>query len=386
MPLNTSTPVVDFLKSRGLQAQSGEKFPLFDTRKKLFEQAGLNSNLGDFIGSGEQNTSLLNMLQKGESNAGVSINPDNLFKVMGLNATSAQSPVNTSVGSSYGSGGTTPPPSQINDSLASLARQAANPTIPTDLQERALVDVTSTAAFPLQQETVQAQKEALQIQSQARKERLLADLASRGLAFSGQAQKGLNTLDADVLSKELGIDRKFALLIANGLDTSAQKMVKEAQKGSQDAASALGALGYVLTPDGQLIQKPSDLRAEQSAQRADQNLALSEQRFAQQQDRNAVADERALRAEQRSIEAANRAAAAFNERNDNTPINQKTSQFIQYLGTSDGTKTKADFEREAIDAGLNPQDKDIRAVIDSGKIKFKPTPGFFSSVRSALGF
>lgn len=292
---NNAGSVVDFLSSRGLRAQAGEKFPLYDTRKKLFEQGGLNSNLGDYRGSPEQNTALLNILQAKEKFAESPITPDNIFTVMGLNQPVA--PSNTQ-------SGTTPPNGDINASLAALAQKAMAPQIPENLQELALQDVQSKTAFPLQLEAVQAQKDQLALQNQAKKEKLIANLASRGLIFSGQKQTGLNSLDADELSKALGVDRKFALLLAQGLDTSAQKIVKEAQKGSSDAAAALGALGYVLTPDGQLIQKPSETRAEQSAE-------LSEKRFEQQTARNEVSDARAIRAEQRSIEENNRAAAAF---------------------------------------------------------------------------
>lgn len=274
---NNAGSVVDFLASRGLRAQTGEKFPLYETRKKLFEQAGLNSNLGDFRGAPEQNTALLNVLRAKEANAGVSINPDNIFTVLGLKQPVA--PSNT--GSN-----TNPQPTDINASLAELARKAANPAIPENLQEMALKDVQSRATYPLQLEQAQATKEQLAVQAQAKKEKLISDLASRGLIFSGKKETGLKSIEADQLARELGVDRKFALLLAQGLESSTQKIVKEAQKGSTDAAQALSALGYVLTPDGNLVQKPSEQRAEErfalseaSAARAVRSAEMSERRL-----------------------------------------------------------------------------------------------------------
>ena len=62
MAFNTATSIVDYLKSKGLKPSAGESFPLYDVRTQLYNKMGLGTQLGEFRGSGEQNTALLNQL------------------------------------------------------------------------------------------------------------------------------------------------------------------------------------------------------------------------------------------------------------------------------------------------------------------------------------
>src|SRR3989337_2534911 len=78
---DTAKSVVDFMKSRGFSSQ-GERFPLFDTRKKIYETAGLNTQLGDFRGDTNQNASVLNRLMAAEKSVGVNITPENVFDIV----------------------------------------------------------------------------------------------------------------------------------------------------------------------------------------------------------------------------------------------------------------------------------------------------------------
>ena len=84
MPTLQTTSIVDFLKGRGFKPQGGEKFPLFEQRKQLFNEAGLKEQLGEFRGSAEQNTALLNRLSKQEKTAGVSITTENIRDILKL--------------------------------------------------------------------------------------------------------------------------------------------------------------------------------------------------------------------------------------------------------------------------------------------------------------
>jgi len=95
-------------------------------------------------------------------------------------------------------------------------------------------------------EAQEAQKEAIRLGSQRQKESFITDIASKGLFFSGKKTKGLKIIEADQLSNVLGIDRKFALLIAQGLETATQEIVKEAQKGRTEALDSLEALGFAI--------------------------------------------------------------------------------------------------------------------------------------------
>ena len=57
MALNTQVSIVDFLKGQGQPSS-------FSARRQLFQEQGLNQRLGNFVGSGQQNTALLNILQR----------------------------------------------------------------------------------------------------------------------------------------------------------------------------------------------------------------------------------------------------------------------------------------------------------------------------------
>ena len=69
-----ATRTLHFLRQRGFQLEPSEKFPLFQTRKKLFENFGL----GNFEGTPEQDHALSVRLANLEKEKGVGISPENL--------------------------------------------------------------------------------------------------------------------------------------------------------------------------------------------------------------------------------------------------------------------------------------------------------------------
>jgi len=293
MALNTATSIIDFLKSRGLKPTAGEKFAFYDTRSQLYNSSGLSADLGEYRGSSEQNTALLQQLVGAEKSTGISITPENLFDVAmvarggGITAptTIQETPLETGTGTGTETGGQTPSATQDDSylqgavynpdtkswNMPSTAETSAPATpLPTystpsmpdidvsgllpqipeagDVASMALEQVQKSATYPLQMEAQEAEKEAIRLSSQRQKESFITDIASRGLFFSGAKTKGLKTVEADQLSQILGVDRKFALLIAQGLETAAQDIVKEAQKGRQEAIDSLEALGYAINP------------------------------------------------------------------------------------------------------------------------------------------
>ena len=290
--------VVDFLTSRGIRPTRGETLPLFGLRKRLFESSGLSPEKGDeFRGTESENLSLLNRLQTAERSSGVSASAENVFDLV----RSAQ-PV-TSLAQSLGfktfagaenleeplapSRIDVKPPSRIDvkpgeesplgakfiqedQSTGVKTFEMPRPTAtrpveeaPTispeqlealfggaqgDITAQALEQVLGGATFPLRQEEAQATKEAIRIAGQAKKESTIAEFARRGLFFSGKREASARALDADTLAKELGVDRKFALLIATGLENATKQIVKDAQKGSQQALASMRALGFDINP------------------------------------------------------------------------------------------------------------------------------------------
>lgn len=364
MALNNAQSIVDFLRTRGFQPGQGDKFPLFNQRKKLFEDLGLNKQLGEFRGSEIQNPALLNALASAERTAGVSINPSNIMSILRTSQIpSATIPPTAPESAAAGQ------ISGVPADLQGLVERATtfNQPNPEALAQQALERVQGRATFPLQQEAVQAEKEQLQLQAQAKKEKLLSSLASRGLFFSGKKETGLKAIDAEELAKEFGIDRKFALLITQGLETAAQQIAKEAVRGDElqqkQARETLSALGFVVTPEGRLVQKPAEARAERG-------FELREEAAARAREALDIKKKKGAQPTTKKVTQAD-----------------KKSQFIQYIGQlPQGTKSKEDVEREAVQAGINPQDKSVQQALITMKGSLKAKPSFFSSVRKYIGF
>ena len=354
--------ITDYLKSKGF-SDSSTVAPFFDTKKKVYESLGFGSSLGEFRGTAEQNTALLSELSKRESSSGVSLNPSNIYTIIGGTNSSSSAPnyspvtgegTRKTVGNTiyeFKGGSWTPvqsavvpqpaqntvslpqnapttgvsapqeqyqAPEQVPEEqatgeqevpsyLRSLVSQAYSPTqTAEELTNKAIEAYTSRATYPLEQEQLAANKAEAELNAQREKESFITDIASRGLIFSGKKTEGLKTIEADKLSKLLGIDRNYAILVAQGLESASQQIAKEAQKGNEDAISTLEKLGYILV-DGQLIQKPSEARAEESAARS----AAAEERAETRLDLS-------LESAQRAEEAAARSAANFEEEQSGT--------------------------------------------------------------------
>lgn len=289
--LNTNQSIVDYLTSRGLKPATGEKFPLYDTRSQLYGQSGLGTNLGEYRGSSEQNTALLNYLSQAEKKVGVNITPENIFSIIGASGANAvQSPTggettNEPVGGTTGDVVT--PPKDTTDTtgdttdtmpgyLKTLASQAAGAGTPSaeDLSKMALEQFTESTGYKFAQEEATSAKETLQLKAQRDTQDFIRDIASRGLFFSGQTKEGISAIEVDKMADLLGVDRDFAKIVAEGLQKSSQEIVKQAKKGSEDAVSALDKLGFVVAGD-RIVQKPSEARAEATAERADVSTQLS---------------------------------------------------------------------------------------------------------------
>ena len=300
----TPTSVVDFLKSRGFQQTQGEQFPLFNLRKQLFEQAGLSPTKGEFRGFAEENRALASLLARAEAETGVAISPSNIGDVLRFGKTGG-----TAAGVVDLARGTTAPPSTPSDvsgvqgqvdttgEASKVFADLFKTVSPEDLAQKALELFTGSATFPLEQEAREAEKAGIRVKAQQETEELIQKMASRGLTFSGIRAKGEATIEADQLSKLLGVDRKFALLIAKGLESSAQTIAKEAQQGKKDALGALEKLGYTVNPLTGRIEPTL--------------AAIREGRLEEAALRSTEASERAAAAAERAASAEERSAAKF---------------------------------------------------------------------------
>ena len=261
LPVNQS--IVDFLKSRKVQSD-------FPFRKRLFEQSGLSPKEDEFRGFEEENIGLMNFLTQRERDLGVGISPENVFDFIKVSQSSPAA----------GEGkDTTHVDSEMVNRLFGSALSEG------EIASKALETVTGSTAFPLRKEAVEASKEQIQLQGQRKKEQLINTLASRGLFFSGKRTEGLKQVDADTLARELGIDRKFALLVAEGLDTAAQRVAKEAQKGNQEALRSLRALGFTINPLTNEIEPTfAAKKAVIGEERAGRRLELAEEAAARSEE------------------------------------------------------------------------------------------------------
>lgn len=246
MAFNPAASIIDFLSSRGIPFQSKEQS--FQFRKRLFEQAGLKPEEEGFRGREGENLALMRFLQDRERETGVSVNPDNLQNIMRLNVPkqeSAASPTGTLEAKQI-----TEEPSTDVTPLVDKISAARQPLDEAEVARRALEFVKTRTTFPLQQEAQESEKAEIQLQAQKKKEQLISTLASRGLFFSGQKEKGIQAINAEEIAKTFGVDRKFALLMAQGLETAAQRIATEAVKGEEaerkEAQDTLKALGFVV--------------------------------------------------------------------------------------------------------------------------------------------
>lgn len=316
--LNSASSVVDYLKGKGFKQAAGERVPLFDQRKQIYNTLGLDKQLGEFRGSAIQNPALLQALSKAERSSGVALNPGNLQSILTI-ARGASAPKPQPIASPAQQVQFPPLPQQQIEPPAPVAQQQptaieppplppapvqqeqpsplATPDIqaqalklfeqpaPQDIAQKSLAQVTGSATYPLEQERVESEREAVKLKAQSDTEGLLSRLASRGLVFSpGQGARGTETqrIEADKLSELLGIDRRFATLIAGGLESSAQRIAKEAQQGKKDALEALNVLGYGVNPLTGAIQPTLQAR---QAQSQEQQRQLQAEQFQQQEAR-----------------------------------------------------------------------------------------------------
>jgi hypothetical protein len=302
----TGVSIVDYLSSIGKPSD-------YASRAKLAQQYGITN----YTGTAAQNTQLLNTLRGGGQqavpNAGTSgltpvspvtppvtiqgdtatvTQPDHQFNaVTGKPNPSYVAPLVTPGTTPPITPGTTPTtPQDFSGIFKTLSAE--------ELAQQALDMVTGSATFPLQQEDIAQEKAQLAIEGQRKTEEFIIGLASKGLIFSGKKGAGISQIDADTLASQLGIDRKYALLLATGLESAAQKVAKQAQEGNQMALTSLRSLGYDVNPiTGQIEQTQTAKSAEATQARFEESQAATQARFEESQ----VATEARFQATQERI-------------------------------------------------------------------------------------
>lgn len=225
-----ATSVVDYLNSR--QAPSD-----YETRKKMYETLGLASTYGDYRGSTVQNPALSAALANAENNAGVKFNATNIFDVIRAGQNPTVPPAGTDTTGTDTSGNI---PENLKSALSDLT--------PEEIFKQATDTYTGSTQYKIQQDQLAADKTVLQEKAKSDTQNFLTQIASKGLAFSGTKTSGVSSIEVSKLADMLNVDRKYAMIIANGLESAAQDIAKQAQQGKVDALNSLEALGYTINP------------------------------------------------------------------------------------------------------------------------------------------
>lgn len=314
--LNIETSVVDFLKSQGKPSD-------FTSRQRLFEESGLGDAFGDFRGTAEQNVALLRRLQ----------------------ATPTQPPPTTPA----------PPPPTL-PTLPPLqppptTRDVIDQTTPStvsnvlDLPEvkEATADVSgalsrAAVSIPRGVEELKVGAEATKAAATAKGEQLTEELRGQfeaaGLFRSGKRELGEAQIAQQVAQKQAEAETKLGSDLYNLFSKEEQQfgskfiadlsipeaqefakipapvrgavmvayenaITKAQEKAAGQAEKTLGALGYVLLPDGTIVQKPSEARAEAREERSIRAEERTERRLELSEESAKRAEEAARRAEER---------------------------------------------------------------------------------------
>lgn len=291
MPLPEQTvSVVDELKKRGFTPTAGERLPLYGARESLYKQSGLESALGSFTGTSAQNLKLLEYIRNNDVKpqavgqaptlpivpAGDVLTQDQANKMTGINFQQPGTATNA-----LNVAGNQPNRFPTADELG-IPKVRTSEDIMKDIgtiRGTTAEDVLATARGGLEASAAQREgAEALaagEIAATAKAEQF----GSRGLYFSGARVSAEGAERATALSKKLAIDEGLARFIiqqqeqgdketASRIEEIVKDAVSNDKAARSEAITALSALGYVVMPSGQIIQKPSEIRAREAEARA----------------------------------------------------------------------------------------------------------------------
>ena len=264
--INTSTSIVDFLKSVNKPSD-------YSSREKLYNEIGLGDRLGTYTGSSTQNIAFLKQLQSGTTGPSTAAptTPSTVvggtLKDLSINLANQQNQ---------------PAPTTATDALSAFG---INPSVfQAPSQEDLLGKALQSPEFTFASERINArnilanagaaaQKEGLASKSAADTKSFITSMGRRGLFFSGETETGIQSLAASLAASQLGVDRELAgKLLESDFDLrdaifkQVEKVATDAKNQRKEALDALEKAGLTIVGNQVL---PTI---------AAQNLALSEQR------------------------------------------------------------------------------------------------------------
>lgn len=324
LKLNTSTSIIDFLKSQNKPSD-------FSSRESLYNSSGLSERLGKYVSSGAQNIAFLKNLNTPASTGAIDPKmPDPTAPVDTSSFTPQQMDAYNSAKALIPKSGTdtavdTTPKAEPTIGTGGITASAAASSIPpTPSADDILNSVLNSAGFQNYQQQsdlskeldiggAQAERQRLETKTAADTQQFINSIGRRGLFFSGETTTGLQALAENLATSKLGVDRKLAgQLLESDLKTKEEiikqvgQVVKDAQNGRKEAIAALEKVGLTVIGDQvvpTLASKNADLaaaREERLIQSTAASQAASDERLRLAQE----AGDRATKALQLSIDKA----------------------------------------------------------------------------------
>lgn len=355
LKLNTTTSIVDFLKSQGKASD-------FGSRESLYNSLGMGNRLGKYTGSSDQNVAFLKSLQT----------PTAPSAAQPIPTGNTPTPI-TNEGTQQQSGtGTTGPQPEATIGSSGMTASAALSSIPgVPSTDEILGKVFSSPGFQnfqMGQEaqnaydigSAAAEKEKLAGEAVANTQKFIDNMGRRGLFFSGETQSGIQSLIEGLAVSKLGVDRELANdLLQRDVKTrdtimkEVENVVKDAQRGRADAISSLEKVGLTVIGD----KVVPTLEAERLAlSRASEQRLQESAELKRELDLAKFEVNQAKSAQQMEMAAARLelAQARFeNSQNATSAAEKKASAAVQLYSPTIST---------AIDSGYAPEDALAAAV------------------------
>lgn len=296
--LNTSTSIVDFLKSKGQESS-------FSARRKLFQEGGFEQRLGTFTGTAAQNLALLRSMQQSDRAAPVSAQ-DTLNQVGAPTPAPAapfQAPTTTPAQTTLESGIKTtaaqPGATQAVDAAQGQSFGSFNLTqVPTPepvTADQILKQARGETGVQFAEKEAQIKKQRVDAALPQQLSDIRSNFASRGLVFSGARSVSEQGARDTALANQLDIDLQFAKILGGAIDRAEvelgkrfEEVVAAAQDQRKEEVNYLKSIGLAVNPE------TGELTPTLEAQRFQLQSAMDALKFQQQQ----AADERAARKEE----------------------------------------------------------------------------------------
>lgn len=318
--LNVNNSIVDYLKS---QKQDSS----YSSRTKLYGSSDLGNRLGDYVGSAQQNTALLNYLKKQSQPAEVGATGTDATDAQNFIQEEAKATPNANVinylTTKYGRTPTTAElteyfrpktaeeqrglPSDFMTAEQVYQKQLSEGYFDEEKQSQIraqqeadkLAQIKSTPEYQLQEEEANAQRKALETSLQQSKETTQKTFESRGIASSGLKAKEISDTEAEASAKQLGIDRGLAKIVLQAIREGQQEEASRAEEESKAQTEALKSAGYT-SIGGKLYPTLEREKYESSTELSEAKMDIQE---AQQEFNNEVALLKLEQAQQRLDDA-----------------------------------------------------------------------------------